>query len=151
MADPPTPHHPTRTRAPLCSCSAPPHPSPRPHTHAHMLKLLVPPPRHPPPLPFPRICTLIVLLAGTLPPLPPFSHPGCHCGWQEFLETVIPAAGGRVLIVNGPFRGIEGVLESVDFDSFLATVALRRPKNGTYLFVPRCFSGHCCVASQMLI
>lgn len=50
---------------------------------------------------------------------------------QEYLETVIPAAGGSVLVVNGPFRGIEGVLDSVDFDNFLASITLRQPKNGT--------------------
>lgn len=37
---------------------------------------------------------------------------------QEFLETVIPAIGAPVMVVNGKFRGKRGTLESVNFDEF---------------------------------
>lgn len=37
---------------------------------------------------------------------------------QEFLETVIPAIGATVRIVNGKFRGKYGMLESVNIDEF---------------------------------
>lgn len=44
---------------------------------------------------------------------------------QEFLETVIPAVGGRLLIVNGIHRGLRARLESLDVDNFSARVVLR--------------------------
>ncbi len=44
---------------------------------------------------------------------------------QEHLETVIPAVGKPVLVVNGRRRGEEATLESVDFDSFSAIVRFR--------------------------
>ena len=50
---------------------------------------------------------------------------------QEFLETVIPAAGGHVLILAGKERGCRARLESLDIDNFCATVNIREgPRRG---------------------
>eukprot|EP01137_Pigoraptor_chileana_P025141 Opistho-2@94169 len=43
---------------------------------------------------------------------------------QEHLETVLPAIGGSVLLVNGPHRGSKGRLESINVDAFSASVKL---------------------------
>ncbi|KAL2102609.1 hypothetical protein ACEWY4_001777 [Coilia grayii] len=43
---------------------------------------------------------------------------------QTHVETVIPAPGKRVLIVNGPHRGTEAVLEGIDEKSFSASLTL---------------------------
>jgi DNA/RNA-binding protein KIN17 len=43
---------------------------------------------------------------------------------QSFLETVIPAIGGHVKIVNGHHVGRIGILESVDFENFKARVSV---------------------------
>ncbi|KOO25681.1 DNA RNA-binding protein kin17 [Chrysochromulina tobinii] len=43
---------------------------------------------------------------------------------QEVLETVIPAAGGRVLVVNGAWRGQRGSLEAIDEARFCVRVQL---------------------------
>ncbi|XP_072233541.1 DNA/RNA-binding protein KIN17 [Leuresthes tenuis] len=43
---------------------------------------------------------------------------------QNHLETVIPAPGKRVLILNGPYRDAEAVLEGIDEKNFSATLAL---------------------------
>lgn len=47
---------------------------------------------------------------------------------QSHLETVIPAQGKTVLIVNGAYRGEEGVLESINERKFCCTVSI---KSGT--------------------
>ena len=41
---------------------------------------------------------------------------------QEYLETVLPAIGGVVLIVNGANRGSKATLQAVDVDKYTATV-----------------------------
>jgi len=43
---------------------------------------------------------------------------------QEVLETVIPAAGGRVLVVNGAWRGQRGSLDAIDEARFCVRVQL---------------------------
>ncbi|XP_012680855.2 DNA/RNA-binding protein KIN17 [Clupea harengus] len=43
---------------------------------------------------------------------------------QTHLETVIPASGKRVLIVNGQYRGTEAVLEGIEEKKFSATLML---------------------------
>ncbi|KAM4615179.1 DNA/RNA-binding protein KIN17 [Polymixia lowei] len=43
---------------------------------------------------------------------------------QSHLETVIPAPGKRVLIVNGQYRGTEALLEGIDKKNFCATLTL---------------------------
>jgi DNA/RNA-binding protein KIN17 len=43
---------------------------------------------------------------------------------QQQLETVIPAIGGKVLVVNGAYRGSSGILLSIDVDKFMAEVRL---------------------------
>ncbi|CAM9311570.1 unnamed protein product [Choristocarpus tenellus] len=43
---------------------------------------------------------------------------------QDDLETVIPAVGGEVLVVNGMGRGCRGKLLSLDTDNFSASVLL---------------------------
>ncbi|XP_061570168.1 DNA/RNA-binding protein KIN17 [Cololabis saira] len=43
---------------------------------------------------------------------------------QDHLETVIPAPGKQVLIVNGPFRDTEALLEGIDEKNFTATLTL---------------------------
>ncbi|CAG5927325.1 unnamed protein product [Menidia menidia] len=43
---------------------------------------------------------------------------------QNHLETVIPAPGKRVLILNGPYRDTEAVLEGIDEKNFSATLTL---------------------------
>lgn len=43
---------------------------------------------------------------------------------QEYLETVIPPIGGRVIVVLGQWRGHEGRLEALDIASFSAQVTL---------------------------
>lgn len=43
---------------------------------------------------------------------------------QSHLETVIPAPGKRVLIVNGHYRGTEAILDSIDEKKFSATLIL---------------------------
>jgi len=43
---------------------------------------------------------------------------------QEHLETVVPAIGKKVVVVNGRFRGELGSLKSLDVDNFCAEVIL---------------------------
>ncbi|TWW64878.1 DNA/RNA-binding protein KIN17 [Takifugu flavidus] len=43
---------------------------------------------------------------------------------QTHLETVIPAPGKQVLILNGPYRDTEALLEGIDEKSFTATLTL---------------------------
>lgn len=43
---------------------------------------------------------------------------------QNHLETVIPAPGKRVLILNGPYRDTEALLEGIDEKNFSATLTL---------------------------
>ncbi|CDJ41174.1 Splicing factor-like protein, related [Eimeria tenella] len=43
---------------------------------------------------------------------------------QEYLETVIPAIGGRVAVVLGEWRGHEGRLEALNIDSYSVRVTL---------------------------
>uniref|UniRef100_A0A671XVA4 Kin17 DNA and RNA binding protein n=1 Tax=Sparus aurata TaxID=8175 RepID=A0A671XVA4_SPAAU len=43
---------------------------------------------------------------------------------QNHVETVIPAPGKRVLILNGPYRDVEAVLEGIDEKNFSATLTL---------------------------
>jgi DNA/RNA-binding protein KIN17 len=43
---------------------------------------------------------------------------------QDHLETVVPAVGKKVLVVNGHYRGKLGALKSIDVDSFSAYVTL---------------------------
>ena len=43
---------------------------------------------------------------------------------QEHCETVIPNVGGKVLIVNGAYRGQTATLQAVDFDQFTATLCI---------------------------
>ncbi|XP_045928139.1 DNA/RNA-binding protein KIN17 [Micropterus dolomieu] len=43
---------------------------------------------------------------------------------QNHVETVIPAPGKRVLILNGPYRDTEALLEGIDEKNFSATLAL---------------------------
>ncbi|XP_069085365.1 DNA/RNA-binding protein KIN17 isoform X2 [Pleurodeles waltl] len=43
---------------------------------------------------------------------------------QAHLETVIPAPGKRVRILNGGYRGNEGVLDCIDEKSFSATITI---------------------------
>lgn len=50
---------------------------------------------------------------------------------QTHLETVIPAVGRHVLIVNGAYRGNTATLEGLDTDHFCATVKINSgPLNG---------------------
>lgn len=51
---------------------------------------------------------------------------------QDDLETVIPKIGGDVLIVNGPHRGFEATLVSIEENTFSCTVKLLDgPQRGT--------------------
>ncbi|XP_030576139.1 DNA/RNA-binding protein KIN17 [Archocentrus centrarchus] len=51
---------------------------------------------------------------------------------QNHLETVIPAPGKEVLILNGPYRDTEAVLEGIDEKNFSATLTLNSgPQKGT--------------------
>ncbi|KAI3366595.1 hypothetical protein L3Q82_009282 [Scortum barcoo] len=43
---------------------------------------------------------------------------------QNHVETVIPAPGKRVLILNGPYRNTEAVLQGIDEKNFSATLTL---------------------------
>ncbi|XP_026882616.2 DNA/RNA-binding protein KIN17 [Electrophorus electricus] len=43
---------------------------------------------------------------------------------QSHLETVIPAPGKKVVIVNGHYRGMEAVLEGIDEKKFSATLTV---------------------------
>ncbi|XP_067140977.1 DNA/RNA-binding protein KIN17 [Centruroides vittatus] len=43
---------------------------------------------------------------------------------QVHLETVIPAFGKQVLILNGAYRGCEGILQSIQQDKFCATIKI---------------------------
>jgi DNA/RNA-binding protein KIN17 len=43
---------------------------------------------------------------------------------QSELETVLPSAGGAVLVVNGAHRGTRGTLESLDVANFAARIKL---------------------------
>lgn len=43
---------------------------------------------------------------------------------QAYLETVLPALGRPVLIVNGAYRGMKALLESIDVKNFCATVKI---------------------------
>uniref|UniRef100_A0A3B4YXU0 DNA/RNA-binding protein KIN17 n=1 Tax=Stegastes partitus TaxID=144197 RepID=A0A3B4YXU0_9TELE len=43
---------------------------------------------------------------------------------QNHLETVIPAPGKQVLILNGPYRDMEAVLEGIDEKQFSATLTV---------------------------
>jgi len=43
---------------------------------------------------------------------------------QAHVETVIPAIGKKVLIVNGAYRGQEAILEDIHQDAFSVDVTL---------------------------
>ncbi|XP_067391050.1 DNA/RNA-binding protein KIN17 isoform X3 [Emydura macquarii macquarii] len=43
---------------------------------------------------------------------------------QTHLETVIPAPGKKVLVLNGGYRGNEGILESINEKNFSATIII---------------------------
>ncbi|KAM9467768.1 DNA/RNA-binding protein KIN17-like [Clarias gariepinus] len=43
---------------------------------------------------------------------------------QSHLETVIPAPGKRVIIVNGPYRDMEAILEGIDEQKFSAQLTI---------------------------
>ncbi|NXJ08985.1 KIN17 protein, partial [Odontophorus gujanensis] len=43
---------------------------------------------------------------------------------QTHLETVIPAPGKKVLVLNGGYRGNEGILESINEKKFSATIII---------------------------
>lgn len=50
---------------------------------------------------------------------------------QNHVETVIPAPGKRVLILNGPFRDTEAVLEGIEEKNFSASLTLHSgPQKG---------------------
>lgn len=44
---------------------------------------------------------------------------------QVHCETVIPAIGRKVKIVNGAYRGQEATLQSINVDKFCATLKLK--------------------------
>ncbi len=44
---------------------------------------------------------------------------------QEYLETVLPAIGGPVVILAGPHKGKTATLQGIDTDKFSATVELQ--------------------------
>lgn len=43
---------------------------------------------------------------------------------QTHLETVIPAPGKKVMVLNGGYRGNEGILESINEKKFSATIII---------------------------
>jgi DNA/RNA-binding protein KIN17 len=43
---------------------------------------------------------------------------------QSHLETVLPAIGKKVLVVNGAYRGLEAVLEDIDSETFTAKISI---------------------------
>lgn len=43
---------------------------------------------------------------------------------QEYLETVIPAIGKKVLVVNGAYRGCEAILKKVKIEKFCAKIEI---------------------------
>ena len=43
---------------------------------------------------------------------------------QSHLETVLPAIGRRILMVNGAYRGLEAILEDIDTENFTAAVTI---------------------------
>ena len=43
---------------------------------------------------------------------------------QAHLETVLPAIGKHVLILNGAYRGEQAILEEIDEKSFSAVVSI---------------------------
>ncbi|NXH42927.1 KIN17 protein, partial [Dicaeum eximium] len=43
---------------------------------------------------------------------------------QTHLETVIPAPGKKVMVLNGGYRGIEGILESINEKTFSVTITI---------------------------
>eukprot|EP00299_Pterocystis_sp_00344_P010598 c4773_g1_i1.p1 GENE.c4773_g1_i1~~c4773_g1_i1.p1 ORF type:complete len:485 (+),score=117.50 c4773_g1_i1:37-1455(+) len=45
---------------------------------------------------------------------------------QEDMETVIPAIGGKVIILRGPYRGQEAELVTIDIDQFSCNVMMCR-------------------------
>jgi len=49
---------------------------------------------------------------------------------QEELETVIPAVGGRVLILNGKGKGIEGEMVGLDVEKYACTVRVGGGREG---------------------
>lgn len=56
---------------------------------------------------------------------------------QEFLETVIPAIGKPILIVNGAYRGERATLLSLNVDKFCASVEIEKgPLKGRKLDLP---------------
>ena len=73
---------------------------------------------------------------STLPPFSASLRPGDIIRVdQEELETVIPAPGGRVLVVAGEHRGAKGTLEALDTGAFQALVLLegeKEPKRFEY-------------------
>jgi len=53
---------------------------------------------------------------------------------QDDLETVIPAVGKRVAVLNGMCRGSTGVLRGIDVDDFSVSVEIDRgPDRGAIL------------------
>ena len=43
---------------------------------------------------------------------------------QSHLETVLPAIGKKVLVVNGAYRGLEAVLDDIDSETFTAKIVI---------------------------
>jgi len=53
---------------------------------------------------------------------------------QAHIETVVPAIGKKVLIVNGAYRGEEAILEDLHQDKFCVDVTIQTgPMLGTRL------------------
>uniref|UniRef100_A0A5S6R4H5 Kin17_mid domain-containing protein n=1 Tax=Trichuris muris TaxID=70415 RepID=A0A5S6R4H5_TRIMR len=53
---------------------------------------------------------------------------------QRYLETVIPALGKTVMVVNGAYRGSKASLESIDVDGYCATIKIKEgPTRGRVL------------------
>ena len=49
---------------------------------------------------------------------------------QDELETVIPQVGGKVLVVNGAYRGAEGQLLSINVEEFSTSLRLTTGLHG---------------------
>ncbi len=43
---------------------------------------------------------------------------------QSHLETVLPAIGKKILMVNGAYRGLEAILDGIDSETFTARVVI---------------------------
>jgi DNA/RNA-binding protein KIN17 len=58
---------------------------------------------------------------------------------QAHVETVIPAIGKKVLVVNGAYRGQQAILEDIHQDTFSVDITLLTVRIYNYIYIFKYF------------